>query len=299
MVSLSLRGLVSRKLRTVLTALAIVLGVSLVSGTYILTDSMNKAFDNVFETANKNTDVSVTPKEQFDDAGETPLSDRVLRQVEAVPGVRVAAGSVSADGVIYTKDGKDALVRGGAPMLINGVQPRELSALQYVDGHEPTAPDEVALAKGTAEDGDFKLGDTVRLSADGPAEAFRLVGIAKFGDEDSLAGAALAIVQTEVAQRLLGQRGEFNSIDIVADAGVTPEALTARVRAALPPQLYNVRTGEEEARSQASDLQDQLSFLRTFLFAFAGIALFVGAFLIVNTYSITVAQRMRELRCCG
>lgn len=295
MVALSLRGLVTRKLRTVLTALAIVIGVSLVSGTYILTDSMNQAFDNVFATANENTDVTITPKEQFADAGETPLSDAVLRQVEAIDGVRIASGTVSSDqAVIYTKDGKDPLIRGGGPMLLNGESPRELSPLQYVEGHEPQAADEVSLTKGTADKGDFALGDTVRISADGPAESFRLVGITKFGDEDSLAGAALAVVQTPVAQRLLGMEGEFNSIDTVADEGVTPDQLAARVRAALPARLYNVRTGAEEARSQAADLQDQLGFLRTFLFAFAGISLFVGAFLIVNTYSITVAQRMRE-----
>jgi putative ABC transport system permease protein len=295
MVALSLRGLVSRKLRTVLTALAIVLGVSLVSGTYILTDSMNKAFDNVFATANENTDVSVTPKEQFADAGETPLSESVLRQVRAVPGVRLAAGTVNSDqAVIYTKDGKDPLIRGGGPMLLNGETPRALSPLEYVEGHEPQAPDEVALTKGTADNGDFKLGDTIRVSADGPAESFRLVGLARFGDQDSLAGAALAIVQTPVAQRMLNLRDEFSSIDAIADDGVTPAQLAASVRAELPPNLYNVRTGEQQARSQAADLQDQLGFLRTFLFAFAGIALFVGAFLIVNTYSITVAQRMRE-----
>jgi putative ABC transport system permease protein len=295
MVSLSLRGLVTRKLRTVLTALAIVLGVGLVSGTYILTDSMNQAFDKVFDTANANTDVSVTPKEQFSNAGEVPLSDRVLRTVEAVPGVRLAAGSVSSDqAVIYTKDGREALVRGGAPMLLNGETPPELTPLRYVEGNAPAAPDEVALAKGTAEDGDFELGDTVKISADGPARSFRLVGIATFGDEDSLAGAALAIVQTPVAQEMLDLRGQYNAIDVVAEDGVTPAQLAARVRAELPARLYNVRTGEEQARSQAADLQDQLGFLRTFLLAFAGIALFVGAFLIVNTYSITVAQRMRE-----
>ncbi len=179
-------------------------------------------------------------------------------------------------------------------MLLNGETPRELTPLNYVEGHAPTAPDEVSVTKSTAEKGDFTLGDTVRISADGPARSFRLVGIAKFGDEDTLAGAMLAVVQVPVAQEMLDQRGEFDEIAVVADPGVSDEALSARVRAALPAQLYTVRTGEEQARSQASDLQDQLSFLRTFLFAFAGIALFVGAFLIVNTYSITVAQRMRE-----
>lgn len=295
MVALSLRGLVSRKLRTALTALAIVIGVGFVAGTYILTDSMNKAFDSVFATANERIDVTVTPKEQFDNAGEVPLSAEVLRRVQAVDGVKVADGSVSSDAVvIYTKDGKDPLVRGGAPMILNSNPPEELSPLVYTEGHRPEAPDEVVLTKGTAADGGFKLGDTVRISGDGPAEPFRLVGIAKFGDEDSLAGSALAVVQTATAQRLLGTPGQFDSIDVVAQSGVTPEQLSRSIAAALPARLYNVRTGEQQARRQAADLQDQLGFLRTFLLAFAGIALFVGAFLIVNTYSITVAQRMRE-----
>jgi putative ABC transport system permease protein len=299
MVALSLRGLTARKLRTALTALAIVLGVAFVAGTYMLTDSMNKAFDNVFATANERIDVTVTPKRQFDNASQVPLSADVLRSVERVPGVAVAEGSVSSgDGensaVIYTKDGRDPLVRGGAPMLIVNEGPPELSPLDYVEGHGPEAPDEVALTKGTAERGDFSLGDTVRISGDGPAEEFRLVGIAKFGDEDSLAGSALAVLETGTVQRLLNMEGEYTSIDVVADRGVAPEELSRRIAAELPARLYNVRTGEQEARRQAADLQDQLGFLRTFLLAFAGIALFVGAFLIVNTYSITVAQRMRE-----
>lgn len=299
MIALSLRGLTARKLRTALTALAIVLGVAFVAGTYMLTDSMNKAFDNVFATATENVDVTVTPKRQFDNAAQVPLSAEVLRRVESVPGVAIADGSVSSgDGenaaVIYTKDGRDPLVRGGAPMLVVNEGPPELSPLDYVEGHGPEAPDEVALAKGTAERGDFSLGDMVRISGDGPAEEFRLVGIAKFGDEDTLAGSALAVLQTDTIQRLLDMRGQYSSIDVVADRGVTPEELSRRIAAELPAQLYNVRTGEQEARRQAADLQDQLGFLRTFLLAFAGIALFVGAFLIVNTYSITVAQRMRE-----
>lgn len=300
MVALSLRGLTARKLRTALTALAIVIGVAFVAGTYMLTDSMNKAFDNVFATATENVDVTVTPKRQFDSAQQVPLSAEVLRAVAAVPGVKIADGAVSSSGdgsnaaVIYTKDGRDPLVRGGAPMLIVNDGPPELSPLDYVEGHGPQRPDEVALAKGTAERGGFSIGDTVRISGDGPAEQFRLVGIAKFGDEDTLAGSALAVLETATVQRLLDMRGEYTSIDVAADSGVTPEELSRRIAAELPARLYNVRTGEQEARRQAADLQDQLGFLRTFLLAFAGIALFVGAFLIVNTYSITVAQRMRE-----
>lgn len=295
MVALSLRGLVTRKLRTVLTALAIVLGIAFVSGTYILTDTMNSSFDRVFETANEKIDVSITPREQFDNAGETQVPAELLRQVQQVSGVALAAGDVGADtAIIYEKNGRDPLVRGGAPMILNGEMPRELNPLDYVEGHEPSAPDEVALDKGSADKGDFAIGDTVEVSADGPKRSFRLVGIAKFGEEDSLAGAALAIVQTPVAQEMADMRGEFSSISVAAEPGVSAQELSDRIRAELPARLYNVRTGEQEARRQATDLQDQLSFLNTFLLAFAGISLFVGAFLIVNTYSITVAQRMRE-----
>jgi putative ABC transport system permease protein len=295
MVGLSLRGLVTRKLRTALTALAIVLGIAFVSGTYILTDTMNASFDTVFETANAKTDVAITPRQQFDGADTTSIPASLLRQVERVDGVALAAGDVSEDtAIIYERNGEDALVRGGAPMILNGEMPSELSPLDYVEGHEPAAPGEIALDKGSADKGGFALGDTVEVSADGPKRAFRLVGIAKFGEEDSLAGASLAIVQTPVAQEMLDMRGQFTSITVAAAPGVSPQRLADRIRAELDSSLYNVRTGEQEARRQATDLQDQLSFLNTFLLAFAGISLFVGAFLIVNTYSITVAQRMRE-----
>lgn len=295
MIALSLRGLVSRKLRTVLTAMAIVLGVGLVSGTYILTDTMNKSFDNVFSSVNRNTDVSITPKEQFSGAGTTPFSENVLRQVEAVPGVAVAAGSVDSESaVIYEKNGRDPLVRGGAPMLLTSEAPKEIDPLTYVEGHPPEGPAEVVLDKKSVEKGGFKLGDTVLISGEGPQESFKLVGIAKLGDQDSIAGASLAVVELATAQRMTDMRGEFNSISVKGESGVTPEELSRRIRAELPADQYNVRTGEQESRRQAADLQDQLGFLRTFLLAFAGISLFVGAFLIVNTYSITVAQRMRE-----
>jgi putative ABC transport system permease protein len=296
MLALTLRGIATRKLRTGLTAFAIVLGIALVSGTYLLTDTINHTFDTVFQTANQGIDVVVTPKRFFGtDEGATPapLRQPVVDRIERAPSVALAAGSVFDQGLIYDKQ-DDPLITTGAPMFISGVGAARFDPFSYVQGRKPAAPDEVALDKTHASKAGFKLGDTVRLSGKGPQERFRLVGITQFGDQNSLAGAAVAIVATPVAQRLLDLPDRFNTIQVAARKGVTPRQLAADVRQALPRGAFTVRTGSAQARSDARDVQSQLGFLRTFLFVFAGISLFVGAFLIVNTFSITVAQRVRE-----
>jgi putative ABC transport system permease protein len=295
MLAITLRSIASRKLRTALTAFAVVLGIALVSGTYQLTDTINHAFDEVFATANKNVDAVVTPARLFgtnENARPAPLTGAVLARVRRAPGVALASGVVFEPGQIYTKHDKPINTH-GPPMFISDTSPARFNPFVYVQGHEPRAPREVALDKFSADRAGYKLGDTVRLSGKGPQERFRLVGIAKFGSASSLGGAAVAIVTPPVAQRLLQLHGQYDTIQVAAKRGVTPEALARAVRAALPA-AYTVRTGAQQARTDAKDIQNNLSFFRTFLFVFAGIALFVGAFLIVNTFSITVAQRTRE-----
>ncbi len=299
MLALSLRGIATRKLRTALTAFAVVLGVALVSGTYLLTDTINNAFDEVFQTANRGVDVVVTPARVFgqgnDNASVTPnpLPASLLEQVRRVPGVALAAGSVFLPGQIYDKQ-DDPLITTGAPMFLSDTAPKRFDPLVYVEGHQPRAPDEVALDKFSADKAGYRIGDVVKLSGQGPQERFTLVGIAKFGDASSLGGAAIAVVTPPVAQRLLDLHDEFTTIDVAAEPGTTPTQLASAIRAVLPASTATVRTGEQQARSDSQDIKDNLSFLRTFLFVFAGIALFVGAFLIANTFSITVAQRVRE-----
>ena len=298
MLALSLRGIATRKLRTALTAFAVVLGVALVSGTYMLTDTINSSFDEVFQTANRNVDVAITPTRVFSSDAEgnavtpNPLPASLLRAVRDVPGVALAAGSVFEMGQIYDKD--DEPLTRGPPMFVSDTSPRRFDAFVYVDGRPPRAAGEVALDKFSADKADYELGDTVRLSGEGPQEAFRLVGIAKFGEADSLGGAAVAIVTPPVAQRVLGLHDEYTTIQVAAEPGTTPSELAAAIRAVVPARVATVRTGEQQAASDSRDIKDSLSFLRTFLFVFAGIALFVGAFLIANTFSITVAQRARE-----
>lgn len=299
MLALSLRGIATRKLRTALTAFAVVLGVALVSGTYLLTDTIDKAFDEVFQTANEGVDVVISPKRIFgtDSEGATvapePLRGALLQQVRDVPGVALAAGSVFLPGQIYDK-ADEPLITTGAPMFISDTSPERFDPFVYEQGRQPAAPDEVALDKSSADKAGYELGDAVRLSGEGPQERFRLVGIAKFGDSNSLGGAAVAIVAPAVAQRLLDLHDEFTTIQVAATPGTSANELAAALRATLPPGQVTVRTGEQQAQSDSADIKDQLGFLRTFLFVFAGIALFVGAFLIYNTFSITVAQRVRE-----
>lgn len=299
MLALSLRGIATRKLRTALTAFAVVLGVALVSGTYLLTDTINSAFDEVFQTANRGVDVVVTPARVFDQGNDNasvtpnPLPASVLTQVQRVPGVAFASGSVQGLGQIYDKQDKP-LITSGAPMFIFDQPARRFDPFVYVEGHQPRTASEVALDKFSADKAGFALGDTVRLSGDGPQERFRLVGIAKFGEANSLGGAAISLVTRPVAERLLNRHNEFTTIDVAAEPGTTANQLAAAIRTALPTRVATVRTGEQQAKSDSQDIKDNLSFLRTFLFVFAGIALFVGAFLIANTFSITVAQRVRE-----
>ena len=299
MLALSLRGIATRKLRTALTAFAVVLGVALVSGTYLLTDTINHAFDEVFQTANRGVDVVITPSRLFDQGNDNasvtpnPLPASVLDQVRRVPGVALAAGSVFLPGQIYDKQ-DDPLITSGAPMFISDTTPKRFDPLVYVEGHPPRAANEIALDKFSADKAGYALGDTVPISGEGPQERFRLVGIAKFGDANSLGGAAIAVVLPQVAQRMLNLHDEFTTIQVAAANGTTPNELAAAIRAVLPARVATVRTGEEQAKSDSQDIKDNLSFLRTFLFVFAGIALFVGGFLIANTFSITVAQRVRE-----
>jgi putative ABC transport system permease protein len=299
MLALSLRGIATRKLRTALTAFAVVLGVALVSGTYLLTDTIDRSFDEVFATANEGVDVVVAPKRVFDANSEgvsvapAPLSGELIERVREVPGVEVAAGSVFLPGQIYDKQ-DEPIITGGPPMFITDTSPARFDPLVYVEGRQPRAPDEVALDRFSADRAGYAVGDTVRLSGEGPQEPFELVGIAKFGDANTIGGAAIAVVTPPVAQRLLDLDGEYTTIQAGSEAGVSPGRLAADVRAALAGEDVTVRTGEQQARADSQEIKDQLGFLRTFLFVFAGIALFVGAFLIVNTFSITVAQRVRE-----
>jgi putative ABC transport system permease protein len=294
MTALTLRSLGARKARTALTAAAVVLGVGLISGTFILTATINRTFDNVFEEATSGFDVAVQAKQVVkEDFGDPPpISERLLPRVRAVPGVKDAEGSVFAEGIVYDKHGKRLSTH--APNFIASAGRKPFDPFNYVEGRPPRSAGEVALDRKTAQDEGFKLGDAVEVSGNGPRTRLRLVGIAKFGNLSSLAGANAAIVTLPEAQRLADLPGELNEIDVTAQPGVSRVELRDRIARALPSNIA-VRTAQEQADEQASNVKEGFSFINIVLLVFAGIALFVGAFIIFNSFSMTVAQRMREL----
>jgi putative ABC transport system permease protein len=306
MLNATLKGLLAHKLRLAATALAIVLGVSFVAGTYVLTDTITATFDNLFKQVTEGVDVAVRSQETFGgQMGQTrdPVPAAVLDQVKAVDGVKAAEGNVTGFAQFIGKDGKP-VTTGGAPTLgVSVAQGSEFTAGSTIRaGRLPSGPNEVVVDAKTAEDEGFQVGDRVKVLLQGPAQTFTISGVIGFGEASNLAGATLAGFDLPTAQKVLNREGHFDEIDVAAQDGVSPEQLRDRVRAAVDPK-YEVLTGTQLAESTAAEINDTIGrFLSTALLAFAFVALLVGGFLIFNTFTIIVAQRTRELallRCLG
>jgi putative ABC transport system permease protein len=298
--SFSLRGLLSRKLRSALTAIAIVLGVALVSGTYVLTDSITQAFDSIFQTVYKGTDATITGRSAIDTSSDqvggnpdTPSFDEsLLARVRALPDVAEAIRGVAGQPQLV-KNGK-TIGFGGAPNLGFSVDPAHprFQSLKLVSGAWPQN-NQVVVDKGTASKKHIKVGDTIGVQAEGPVRQMRVAGIVKFGSASSLGGATLAGFTLKTAQDIFNKQAKLDDIRAAAKPGVSPQRLVDQIRPILPATTQ-VRTGAQEADKASSSTNSFLSFFRTFLLAFAGIALFVGSFVIANSLSITIAQRTRE-----
>jgi putative ABC transport system permease protein len=295
MARIAFRNLWERKLRTVLTMLAIVLGVMMVAGTYVLTDTIDRSFDDIFTTSNEGVDAVITKKEviETDDGQVPPLPAQLLDRVKKVDGVGLASGGIGDPQVSII--GADGQPRGGngAPSFGVSVAPDELDPLDYVDGRKPAADNEVVIDKASADDEGFQVGDQIEIAGKEAVRKYDLVGIATLGGVDSFGGATLAELTLPEAQRITGKTGQFDQIQIVASDGTTPERLAANLSAALPGTV-KVETGAQNTESQRQDVGEFIDILRTALFIFAGVSLFVASFLIFNTFSITVAQRTRE-----
>jgi putative ABC transport system permease protein len=301
MFALAIRGLTVRKLRGVLTALAVFLGVAMVAGTLMLTDSVTSAFDNIFAEANAGVDVSIRPELAVEGGFDTPQAGTALPadlvdQVEAVDGVEQADGVIGDETSISILDEEGNRIgpaEGGAPHIVISRQPEPFDPLTYLEGEAPTGPDQVAIDSITADEEGYEPGQSVTITGVEGAKEYEISGIARFGSGGSLVGASLAVFTPEEAQRITGKVGEFDEIVVEAADGVSPEELRDRLGVYLPSGLA-IRTGEEVATEDSEDFKEGFSFLTTGLLVFAGVALFVGAFLIFNTFSITVAQRTRE-----
>ncbi|MEA2192767.1 MAG: putative transport system permease protein [Solirubrobacteraceae bacterium] len=289
----ALRGLRARPLRTALTALAVVLGVAMIAGTYIFTDTINRSFADVFSQANSGTDVAIVAEKVDEDffSDPPPLDERLVARVRAVDGVASAAGAVFGSVSIRKRDGDPV----ANESFVSSLQPAPFEQFRFVEGRAPRAPGEIGLDRTTFDDEGYALGDKVKIVGEQGAKLYELVGAATFGDVSSPAGFPVAIATLPTAQALSGREGTLDGISVAGDRGVKPALLRGRVRGALSGEPVTVRTGTEDAAAQAADLEEDFGFIRTALLVFGGIALFVGAFVIYNTFSITVAQRTREL----
>jgi putative ABC transport system permease protein len=303
MVRIAWRSLTAHKLRTFLTTLAILLGVAMISGTYVLTDQIDRGFKQVFTDAYKGTDVTVTRKAEFSGqlTGATEgLPEDLVEQVDAVDGVAESFGYVTGMGAVAV-DGK-VVETGGSPTLFFSYSPNEIAPPQYVEGHPPEQAGEVAVIQKLAQDKQLEPGSAITVIAGDGAHEATVSGVFKFAAQSSLGGSLLLHTTLADAQRWFGMEGRLSEIDAKAEAGVSADTLATRIRAALPKSV-EVKTGAQAAADQTKALSDAIgAFLRPVLLSFGGIAVLVGAFIIFNAFSMTVAQRRREfamLRALG
>jgi putative ABC transport system permease protein len=294
----ALRGLLGRKLRTVLTALAIVLGVATVSGTYVLTDSINNAFHSIFYETRQGSDAVVSGKSAFDLSGDSGVTapsfgESLLQRVRSLPDVAEAQGSVNGEAHLIGKDGK-AIVYGGAPNLGFSIASGEsrFNPLVLVSGTWPKS-NEVVIDKSTAGKEHFKVGQVIGVQAVGPVQRLRVSGFVKFGSVSTIGGATLSGFDLPTAQRLFGKEGRLDEIAVAADQGVSDRVLIKEIQGVLPADAQ-VRTAQAQSREDSKETDSFISFLQKFLLGFGGVALFVGSFVIANSLSITIAQRTRE-----
>jgi putative ABC transport system permease protein len=275
------------------TAFAVVIGVAFIAGSYILSDTIFAAFDEIFSESLAGTSVVVSaenPVEQ--DNGEVPtISASLLPRIQRTPGVELAAGAIFTPGGFFDSEGKKIGTK-FAPKFISSTLPGKLESLNYVEGHRPRGPTEASIDKSAAKTSHLELGEEIELIGQGKARKFELVGFTQLGSA-SFGGASIAQVTLPVAQALTHKVGRFDQISVAAADGAPPALLKRRIAAQMPGGV-RVETAQEKADRGSEEIRDNLSFLQTFLLAFAYIAVFVGSFLIFNTFSITVAQRVSE-----
>ena len=298
MFRLSVRSMLAHKIRFVMTSFAIVLGVAFVVGSMVVTDTVRRSFDTLFAEINQGLDLEVRSESAFTEgpgqADREPLPAELVDRVAQVDGVQAVEGAVQGFAQPVAPDG-DAVTTTGAPLLgVSWGPVDELSNVSLASGKKPDQPGEIAMDQGTFDQYDFQLGQDVPvLLADG-VETFKLVGTAKFGDSNSLAGARLTLFTPDEAQRVFDRTGRWDVIDVA----VAPGADTAQVQAAISdvlPQGVEVVTGQAIAQEGADAIGEFAGIFGNILLGFAAVALFVSAFYIYNTFTIILGQRVREL----
>jgi putative ABC transport system permease protein len=301
MIRFALRNLLARGRRTALMALAVFVGVAMVSGTLVFTDTIHSAFRQLFTHAAAGADVVVASRQDLSSPISAPASmpSSLVSQIRTLPGVSAAYGQVQDTATIVGRNGK-AITSTGAPTLALSYVPAPFTGLQFVAGARPRDPGEVAIDQQTALTQHYRVGDLVPIVTGQPVREFRISGLARFGGA-SLGGATFAVFDLGTARALYGKEGKVDLIYVAGDRGTAPGTIASEIRPLLSPELV-VRTARQEVDTDVQRVSNQLSVLTGGLLAFGFIAVFVGAFVIFNTFSITIAQRMREfalLRALG
>lgn len=296
MILVALRDLLQHKLRTALTILAVLLGVAMISGTYVLTDQLRSGFEDIYKTAYQNIDVILSPKPAFGEAyesGDQTLPAAYIDQVAAVDGVKIADGLMAAMGAVIVGD--EAVETGGAPTLFYSASPAELESVTYYEGSPPTEFGAVAVNRGLAEKEGLTVGDSIGLGTKQGLREATICGLVDFGSEGaSLGGTVIVVARPDDMRTWFDFGDRVSSIQVKAQ-GTDAPTLARRIAAAIDDPSVVVKTGEASAAEQTQAVGDALdSVLTPALLAFGGVAVLVGAFIIFNTFSITVAQRQRE-----
>src|ERR671934_1567328 len=281
MTGVALKGLVTRRLRAALTALAIVLGVAMVSGSFVLTDTISKAFDTIFTSSYSHTDAVVSGKKLVDysNGGNATVSQALLERIRHMPDVEAASGALidlngdSTHATLIGRDGK-AIQSNGNPTFGFGIDPSQsrFNPLKLKEGRWAAGPHEVVIDSETAKKHHFAVGDTIGVAARGPKERFRIVGTATYGDVQSLGGATIAIFSIPTAQRLLDLRG-YSVISVAARPGTSSGTLVSELKREVPATAQ-VRTAKEQANEDKKGVSTFISIIRGFLLGFGGISLF-------------------------
>ena len=309
MFNVVLKGILTRKLRLLLTAFAVVLGTAFLSGSFIFTDTIGRTFDDLFADINANTDAvvrsSIVIEGDFGSELRNRIPDAIVAEIEQVPGVKFAVPQIQASAAIFTREGKPMKVSG--PTFGGNDLDSAVSPWIYAEGRAPTASDEVAIDAGSAKKEKYQVGEKITINGTRGTEQFTLVGIVKFGTVDSPGGASQAIFTLETAQSfLLPQRIAGTEVAdwmiVKGDGSVGDKELATKIAASLGDDELQVLTGAEITKENQSDVRKALNFFIIFLTVFALVALFVGSFVIANVFSISQAQRLKEnalLRAIG
>ncbi|MDG5803598.1 ABC transporter permease [Streptomyces ossamyceticus] len=298
MLKATLRSFLAHKGRLVLSALAVVLSVAFVAGSLIFSDTVTRTFDRLF--ASTSADVTVGPKDDDLD-GQMPsgavdtVPASLAERVAKVDGVADAHVDAAVENItVVDRDNESVGPTTGAPTIATDWYPTDRSPVELTSGHAPEGPGQALLDADTAKKKDVAIGDTLTVLAAPGSFKVRIVGIATFTTTNP--GAALVFLDTPTAQtRLLGDPDAATSISVTADPGVGDAQLKERIAAALGPGTYEYQTADEQADSAAASLGGFLDVIKYVMLGFAGIATLVGVFLIVNTFSMLIAQRTREL----